>query len=380
VIWNVLALLLLVILAGIAYLIYREYRRSRSRRVPAYTAALMDLLDGRKDEAYEKLKETVSIDSENVDAYLRLADLLMERGDVPRATRLFQMLAVRRNLATSDEKKVLLALAREHMRQQRTNKAISVLEQVTELDPRDTTSQEMLLMVYVEQKRWDDVKTVLKDLLKAQKDKHRAALYCTEIGARIHATEPETAAGYFEQALQLDPGAVPALLYAGDVEYGKGNLNQAVAKWQQALKAYPELSFMVRERLEKAYYEAGRYEELVKVYDELIAQLPQDTGLSVALARIHAKKGDVERARTILARLPATAQDETAVRLLQADLRLNQGNIEETRNQLARLEDQLTRRSFRCSRCGLVSEGEFSWHCPQCGAWESFAASRKTAK
>jgi len=380
VIWNVLFLLLLVVLAGAAYLIYREYRRSRSRKLPAYTEALMDLLDGRKAEAYDKLKETVSVDSNNVDAYLRLADLVMERGDTARAGRIYQMLAVRRNLATNDEKKILLALAREHLRQKRINKAISVLEQVTELDPRDTDSREMLLMVYASHERWDDVKALLSDLLKAQKDRHRAALYCTEIGARIHDKEPEAAGGYFQQALQLDPKSVPALLFAGDLEYGKGNLNDAVEKWKEVLKTRPELSFMVRERLEKAFYETGRYEDLAKVYDELVGRQPDDTSLVVALARIHAKKGDTERAQAVLARLPAASQDDIAVRLLLADLRLNQGNIEETRSQLARLEDQLTRRSFRCQRCGLVIDAGFAWHCPQCGAWESFARRRAPAK
>lgn len=77
---TVFALLLLIVLALIVYLLYREYRRARTSRLPTYTEALMDLLDDRKDEALAKLKETVNADSENVDAYLRLAQLLTERG------------------------------------------------------------------------------------------------------------------------------------------------------------------------------------------------------------------------------------------------------------------------------------------------------------
>ena len=399
---NALALLLIVILAGIIYLLYREYRHSRTPKLPAYTEALTDLLDGRKDAAYAKLKETVNRDSDNVDAYLRLAGLMMERGQNDRAGRIYQMLGVRRNLATPDRQKILLALAREHLRANRVNKAISVLEQMSELDPRDITSREILLFIYAQNDRWDDVMPVLDGLVKLQKDRHKAALYCTEIGARICVQQPETAARCFEQALQLDSKLMPAIIYTGDALYLQGKMNAAVDKWKEVLGQKPELSFMVLDRLEKAFYEAGRYEDMVKVYEDLLRKSevrgqrsepgiltsaisnltsavpsPQspvfvDTSLYVALARIYAKKGDIAKAQSVLGRLPPEKRSTIPVRLMAADLRLNQGSIEETRLELARIEDQLARERFRCSRCGFAREGDYAWHCPQCGAWESF--------
>jgi lipopolysaccharide biosynthesis regulator YciM len=375
---NLLALLLLVILAGLIYLLYREYRRSRVMKTPLHTEALMDLLDGRKEAAFAKLKETVNQDSDNVDAYLRLAELLNERGQHDRANRIYQTLALRRNLEKADEQKIQLALAREHVRLNRVNKAISVLEQVSEKDPRDLTSRELLLFIYAQNERWDDVKDLMGNLLKLQKDKHRAALYGAEIGARIYAKEPETAARYFEQALQLDDKLMPALIYAGDVLYGQGKMSEAVEKWKQVLVTRPELGFMVLERLEKAFYESGRYEEVIRVYEELINKVPDDATLYVALARIHAKKGDIERARGILRRLPSDQRDDVLVRLMAADLGLHQGNVEDTRRELAQVESKLAVSRFRCGKCGLVIAGEFAWRCNRCGAWESFAQERKT--
>jgi len=377
---NLVVVLLLVVLAGIAYLLYREYRRGRTRQFPAYTEALMDLLDDRRDAAFDKLKETVTEDSDNVDAYLRLAGLLMERGQAERAGRIYQMLAVRRSLALKDEQKILHALAREHLRQNRVNKAISVLEQLTELDPRDLAGRETLLFVYARNERWDDVKSLMDSLLKLQKDKHRAALYCTEMGARIYAKEPETAAKYFEQALQLDNKLTPALIYVGDALYGQGKREDAVAKWKQVLGQRPELSFMVLERIEKAYYESGRYEDMTRVYEELIAKIPGDPLLYVELARIHAKKGDIEKARSVLGGLPAEKRDDVLVRLMAADLGLHEGNVVQTRKELAAIEDKLAAEKFRCARCGYVAEGEFRWHCPQCAAWESFSVERRSGK
>jgi lipopolysaccharide biosynthesis regulator YciM len=374
---TVLALLLLIVLAGIIYLIYREYRRARSSRLPAYTEALIDLLDGRMDEALERLKQTVNADSENVDAYLRLAQLLMERGETERAGRIYQMLAVRRNLVARDEQKVLLALAREHLRGKRVNRAISLLEQISEHDPRDIVGRELLLFVYLQTERWDEVKALLKDLVKLQKDKRRAALYLTETGARLYAKEPETAAGYFVQALELDSKSVPALVYAGDALYAQDKMTEAVAKWKQVLVAHPELSFMVRERIEKAFYESGKYEEMVKIYEDLIAKAPDDAHLYVPLARIYAKKGDTTRAQAVLNRIPAKAQPDPIVRLLKVELHLDRSEPAEALKELAQVETQLTGQAFRCTRCGYAVAGDFAWHCPQCGAWESFQLERR---
>lgn len=376
---TVISLLLLVLLAGIIYLLYREYRRSRSSRRPVYTEALMDLLDDRKDEALARLKETVNVDSGNVDAYLRLAQLLMERGETERAGRIYQMLAVRRNLPARDEQKVLLALAREHLRAKRVNRAISLLEQISEHDPRDITGRELLLFVYLQTERWDDVKELLKDLVKLQKDKHRAALYLTETGARLYAREPETAAGYFAQALDLDGKSVPALIYAGDALYARDKMPEAVARWKQVLGAHPDLSFMVRERIEKAFYESGKYEEIVKIYEDLIAQTPDDAGLYVPLARIYAKKGDAARAQAVLNRVSARAQDSPQVRLLKVELSLGQNDTGAALKELAQVESRLGTQDFRCQRCGYAMAGEFAWHCPQCGAWESFQVERRPA-
>jgi lipopolysaccharide biosynthesis regulator YciM len=376
---NVLALLLLAVLAGIVLLLYREYRKSRTRRLPIYTEALTDLLDGRREAAFAKLKETVNQDSDNVDAYLRLADLLNQRGQGERASQIYQRLALRRNLAGADEQKISLALAREHLRAKRVNKAISVLEHMGELDQRDTVSRELLLFVYADNERWDDVKSLMKTLLRLQKDKRRAALYCTEIGARIYAKEQDAAAGYFQQALQLDGKSVAALTYAGDALYLQGKMDEAVEKWKQALARKPELSFMVAERMEKAFYETGRYEEMIKVYEELIAKSPEDPALYAALSRIYAKKGDVERARSALNRLPVGKQDDAEIRLLAAHISLDEGKADEARKELAKVEEHLIHKAFRCSNCGFLTEGEFLWYCPRCSAWETFKADRQAS-
>jgi lipopolysaccharide biosynthesis regulator YciM len=170
---------------------------------------------------------------------------------------------------------------------------------------------------------------------------------------------------------------VPALIYAGDALYAQDKMTDAVAKWKQVLGAHPELSFMVRERIEKAFYESGKYEEMVKIYEDLIAKTPEDAGLYVPLARIYAKKGDIVRAQAVLGRIPAKARNNPIVRLLQAELHLEKSEQADALKELAQVEAQLATRAFRCNHCGYAVAGEFAWHCPQCGSWESFQLERR---
>jgi len=108
--WALIIILLLVALIAI-YPFIRDYVKRQKIPVASYTEALGLILDGKNAEAIEKLKETVNKDSNNIDAYLRLAELYTIKGDTERAAKIFERLTVRRNMSSKDEKKVYQNLA-----------------------------------------------------------------------------------------------------------------------------------------------------------------------------------------------------------------------------------------------------------------------------
>ena len=57
------------------------FRRKKDSHT-LYTEALEALLDGDSDSAFEKLRELIREDTENIRAYLKLGDIFRERGQV----------------------------------------------------------------------------------------------------------------------------------------------------------------------------------------------------------------------------------------------------------------------------------------------------------
>jgi len=76
-------------------------------------AALAGLIDGDEETAFREFKNAVRLDSTNVDAYLRLGDLLRKRGDIDRAFQLHRELTTRRGLDPDTEARIQQALCRD---------------------------------------------------------------------------------------------------------------------------------------------------------------------------------------------------------------------------------------------------------------------------
>ena len=102
----VLIIILIIILFIALYPIVRDAVRRRQTVMPAYTEGLTLLLEGEKDAAIEKFKQAVIADTNNIDAYLRLGGLYLEKGEIERAIQIHESLTLRRTLDKSQEKKI----------------------------------------------------------------------------------------------------------------------------------------------------------------------------------------------------------------------------------------------------------------------------------
>ena len=66
-----------------------------------YVRALNCMLDGNKEKAMDYLKQSVRLDTNNIDAYLKLGILYRELGQASRAYRIHRELTVRPQLPKS---------------------------------------------------------------------------------------------------------------------------------------------------------------------------------------------------------------------------------------------------------------------------------------
>src|SRR3972149_1093221 len=102
--------LLLAVTTGLYALIDRFFEKKVKSESAVYVEALLDLLDGREESAFSKLRQAVAEDSENLDAYLRLGQILREYGKPERALQVHKDLTLRGGLKSEQKASVLRQL------------------------------------------------------------------------------------------------------------------------------------------------------------------------------------------------------------------------------------------------------------------------------
>ncbi|MCX7785953.1 MAG: tetratricopeptide repeat protein [candidate division WOR-3 bacterium] len=322
---TVLVLILILIAIIAVYPLVRDLVRRKKEPDSAYTEGLSLLLDGKKDEAMQCFKKVVATDSNNIDAYLRLAELYFQKGEIERAAKIYEALSLRRNVSAVDEKKIFKHLGEYYIKTDRLHKAITIFEELINLDRNNPEPYEKLLELYCKTERWQECKDLLKKLEKILPTKQKLAEYYAEYGNRILAKNPDEAHEFFKQALSFDNKSIPALVAMGDYYYHKGEIKDAIGYWKELLDYYPQNSHLVRQRLETAYYDLGQFEEIVNVYEKLLKKVPNDIELYLALARFYDKKEDIDSAIKILTQIPIDKKKEPEPQIYLASLYLKAG-------------------------------------------------------
>lgn len=371
---TVLILILVIVLFIALYPVIRDALKRRQILMPAYTEGLTLLLEGKKELALEKFKQAVTQDSENIDAYLRLAELYFDSGATERAIKILEALTMRRTLDKSQEKKIYQSLGQIYLKTERFAKALPIFEELVRIDEKDLTNFEILLRLYQKTERWDESERLLKKLASKPKDKKHLSYYYAELGKAVLASQKDTqrALDYYKIALRYDSTSAPALIYQGDYYYTNGEIEKAIDNWKTVLSHNPQYFPLIQKRLETAYYDLGMYEEVIEVYENLIKKLPDEPNLYIALAKIYEKKEDLKQATAVLARAPVKGLNTLLAQMNLVLLELKQGAVKKSEWVLQQLIEQLNDQAenYRCQNCGYLSK-QFEWQCPRCFAWET---------
>ncbi|MEO0080379.1 MAG: tetratricopeptide repeat protein [candidate division WOR-3 bacterium] len=364
-------LIIIVALLVIAlYPVVRDVLRQRKRAAPAYVEGLQLMLDGRLTDALARFKEAIETDTANVDAYIRLGDILMQLGETDRAIKLHENLTLRRNLTPGQEKRLYRSLVRDYLLTDRKVKAQSLLEELVRLDRTDLSSYEDLLGLYIETGSWEKCEELLKSLGRVPKNKSRAAALYAEFGRAVGRANPKTGIAALTEALKLDPSSVPARLYLGDLQLAQGDAEAAIRTWEEIIAVAPEKNRLVRGRLERAYYELGRYDEMTQVYERLLRKVPDDAGLAVALAQLYYKKEELAAAIRLLERFAKGTAPNNLVQTALAGMLLARGEIPRARLILETLTNQLREKPDGCRVCGQPLQ-ESLLRCSACRTWQT---------
>ncbi len=368
-----LALALIVVFVLVLPWWLSQRRRHLTSRLSRYQAVAEALLENDLPGAREGLKEIVRSDTEDVAAYLRLARIFRREGDHERAAALYRNLRARELRDRQQRLDVIAGLVEELFELQRYEEARAVAAELRQLDRRHPLIAQVEFEEALQAPDFERALKACDRLAKsvpAGRGPRPAAARTFVAGRLLDAGQLREARRALEQALEDDGGYAPALLLLGEVHSRKNEFTKAADTWTLLLRKHPAAAAGVIDRLEKAYFEMGRFGELGHLYTELAAAPDSAPMVRLASARMALRRGDVPESLAQVESLLEQEPDLSDAHDWRTFLLLEAGRQEEARQHLKeRIEARVAVvAETACPSCS----GPVSWatvRCERCAAW-----------
>jgi lipopolysaccharide biosynthesis regulator YciM len=362
----------LALVGWAAWTLSGGFTTERPRPDTPFQHGLDALLRGDTGLALRAFTETVEVDTDNLEAYLHIGNILRDKGEAARALRIHRELTVRSGPTPAQERAIREALVLDLIALGRPGEAIEEAQELRESDKKNRRALELLLAAYEAAGDWDHAFEARSELQRTNGGRENGALarYRSAAGETfLREGKPREAERQFKNALRLDKDHPAALLRLGDICYNRDHKERAVVLWKGLARTHPHLAHLVLDRLETAYFERGRFSEMALAYEELLARSPKDARLHLGLAKMHIKKGDLADAGRVLERALEIEPASLPARLLLVNVHRRLGDLSRALDEVeALLRGVPEAERFTCASCGSASE-EYWTRCPQCLAW-----------
>ncbi|MBK6765808.1 MAG: tetratricopeptide repeat protein [bacterium] len=291
-------LFLLILVAGgigaASYFRDWKVRRNASPLTP-YAEGLRAMLDGDTPRAIQKLRETVTADTENIDAYLRLGALFAQSGDINRAIKIHRALTLRGDIVDRQKLDIYRALTDDYLSIGDQGRALECVNQMLGISKKDAWALRQKSDLLAAQGQWQaayESAEKANGLSSGSAGRRLAVLKMLE-GQRLCSSGKERDGRIqFRQAIKHDSTLVAPYLYWGDSYVREDRTEDAVKIWRRLIEVNPAQSYVAFERLESQLFDLGRFSEIEQIYRTVIQNYPQNVHAYAALSRFLRKKGD----------------------------------------------------------------------------------------
>ncbi len=327
----VLVFVILLLASAALYVLYERFMRPSGPTVAAlYVEALQDLLDDRAETAFTKLRQVVAEDSSNIEAYLRLGQILRDHKRPDRALQVHKDLTLRTNLTATEKQAILKQLAHDYAALEDDDMAEAALKELTTTRPDERWAFDQLLQIQQRRSQWSEAYQTAAQVLKIESNKSKKplAFFKYQQGLQlVKQKEHHKARIVFKEALGLDPLSTSAYLAIGDSYCEEERFEDAVNFWTKLIEAVPAEGHRAIERLKKALFDLGRYGDIAQICEDILKHSPKDLKARLSLAEFHEKKGELELAEELLSQIVEDEPDN-----LEAILELTRIYVERVDN------------------------------------------------
>ncbi|MFZ0390380.1 MAG: tetratricopeptide repeat protein [Calditrichia bacterium] len=372
-------IIILSLIAALIIIFYfaRRYRR-QDRDKNKYQTALEMVVDRDYKNAIQMFKEVVREDSENVEAYLRLGDLLRERGLPKNALRIHKDLTLRSGLTKPLQARIQHSMMLDYEMLQDYQQAARIARTMLEENQHSANLYIEKLLFYSEKNQeWESAEIIAKKYTKELPERYgrRLALYRVLHGLELQEKDQgRDARVKFKEAIKADSQCAAAYYYLGKSYYVEDRAQEAVDQWRTLCTKVPDQCYIVYADLEKTWFEMGKFTEAEKLYTGLLEKNPDNIPAALALASIYSKKGNFEQAQEILERIEKLHPGDERILARHTHVLFEKSEFKSAGNKaLKYFQDKglLENQYYTCSKCGYKNDYPI-WICPECQTIESY--------
>jgi len=369
--------LLTVSALSLVYLVYGKYQKDKKVKEPhMYVEGLIAMLDGKEELAFSKFRDVVAEDADNIDAYIRIGDILRKYGKNDKALQVHKDLTIRHNITPDQKKNILNSLAIDFIELKDTGSAIAALKELISIDSQSRRAKEMLLDQYIKTGNWESAYETKESLIKLEggKSKSGLAIFKYLMGEKLVAEkEFHKARLVYKEAIHLNTACTPAYLAIGDSYLAENRMDDAITIWRKMITQAPSEAHLVLGRLKKVLFDVGKYGEISSICNEILAAAETNLTARLTLADYYAKKGEmpmaIEHLNTAVDNYPNSTLPILELIMIYEKAEKKKevvGLLNKLQDKFENLEAQYT-----CGRCGYKHKTKI-WLCPSCKAVESF--------
>lgn len=360
-----------LVLAFLALIFSLEKRQSKGAKalLESYIDGLRAMIAGDDNHAFIKLKQAVSEDTNNIDAYIKLGDLFRKRGQIQKAIQIHRELTMRKNLNREMAGHIYKSLAEDYIVVKKFDQALEVLEKLARDAYHNKWAQEKILEVFEKTGQWDKAFNTCKNLLKSEDQQKRLAVYKHLIGDdHFHKSEFHKARLAYKDVFHYDEKFALSYIMIAESYLAEGKKQEAVEFYKKLAENVPSEANQAFYKMEQTLFDLGQFSEVETIYNNILKACPDDAGILKSLAGIAERKGDIQAAIDSLTQAVNTDPGDVVAAVWLAGLYVNKGQNQQAYKILQNIQNnwQSQQQQYLCPHCNAEAE-KIELICPNCG-------------
>ena len=315
-----------IALIGVFLIIFLFKPKKKRRTESIYTNALNAMVRGDTRTALSHLRDVVKQDSDHINAYLQMGNILRQDNNGKAAIKIHQSLMVRPKLDNQIKLDIHKALALDFEQIENLSRAQQEAELVLKIDKKNQWANEFLLTIFEKQKNWDKATQISKTIqrLKKEKDPNQISKYLVFQGMdKLEKGSEIEAINLFEKAVKTSPKFALSYLKLGDYYAEKRDLTKAIENWENFALYDPDDGHGIYSKIESALFDLGRFSEVEKFYRRILNNNPINLAALTRLANVLQEKGQHKDALNLVDETLAKNESSIHAHLMKLKLSLN---------------------------------------------------------